>query len=160
MTHVFRLLVAAGVCGQVAALEAQTFASGDRARIVVREAQAQDEAPGRKQLILRGNVTRVSGDTIFLRPVGTTGELGIPTSSALRLHRSLGVRSRPASAFRGAVTFAIVGAATFALTYRRDEMDYDVDSRGQAAALGAGVGAITGLVFGALQPTERWQRIR
>ena len=150
-------------CAAVMALAtvagAQSLQPGDRARIVLRETQRQDETQTQRQLILRGDVASVSGDTVFLRFAGTVGAVGVPLGSAISVHRSLGVRSRPASAVRNGLLLATVGALYLGLTFSETH-DYGVVNRGEALALGAGLGAVTGAVIGALLPTERWQRIR
>ena len=140
-------------------VSAQALQAGDRARIVIREAQPQDEDETKGRLILRGEVTRLQADTAFLRVPGATGELGVLLPTAISVHRSRGMRSRPASALRKGFGVAVAGALYFGLTYSSDQ-DYGVTNRGEAWALGAGLGAVTGALIGALFPTERWQRVR
>jgi hypothetical protein len=144
----------------VSAIEAQTLEVGQRTRVVVREGQRQDEQALRRELVLRGDVTRFSGDTLFLRPAGTTGELGVPMSSALRLYRGTGVRSRPVSALRNAVIFGIVGVGSAGIAHNPQRDGAFGGSRGKAYLTGAAVGAVFGIVWGALLPTERWERLR
>ncbi|HEU4994157.1 MAG TPA: hypothetical protein VFT29_05030 [Gemmatimonadaceae bacterium] len=139
---------------------AQQLAPGDRVRITIRERQAQDEAPATRRLILRGDLVRLEGDTLFLRPAGTVGELGVARSAAVTIHRSRGVRSRAESAVRSGVGFAILGALFAGVNYQEPHRTYGVAHRGDAFALGAGIGAAFGIVYGAILPTERWQRIR
>ena len=140
------------------ALEGQLVV-GERVRVIVREEQRQDEDATRRRLVLRGDLTRVSGDTLFLRPAGTVGELGIPMSSAQRLYRSEGVRSRAVSVIRNAVILGGLGVLYGGLLHNpRDDDPFE--GRGKAYLYGAAVGAATGIVWGALFPTERWQRVR
>ncbi len=131
-----------------------------RAGRTIFERQPQDEAPGNRRLILRGDLTHVQGDTIFLRPAGPAGELGVARSMAISIHRSSGIRSRAASAVRSGVIFAIIGSLSMGINYDRPDVTWGVASRGEAFALGAGVGAALGVVLGTFYPTERWQRIR
>lgn len=153
------LLLSIGSVVRPAGVGAQTLRPGDRARIAIREAQPQDETPAQRRIILRGEVIRVNTDSLFLRVPGAAGELGILLPTALSVHRSRGVRSRPASALRSGVGLAVAGALFFGLTYGQPERDFGVINRGEAFALGAGIGAVTGIVLGALLPTERWQRV-
>jgi membrane associated rhomboid family serine protease len=72
------------------------------------------------------------------------------------MYVSRGVPSRAASAARGAVGGAIVGALY--LWVNHDDGDFDSDT--QAAWVGAAGGGVVGLVGGALFPRERWHRVR
>jgi hypothetical protein len=138
---------------------AQELIPGDRIRIAIRERQPQDEAPALRRLVLRGQLTRVAADTLFLRPGGTVGEIGIARATAISIHRSRGVRSRAASAARSGLGLAIAGSLIAGFSYRKPNHTYGVTNRSEAFALGAGIGALTGIVFGALLPTERWERV-
>ena len=132
---------------------------GARVRVWLPEPYRQAEGPVRRQL-LRGTVEGVTGDTLLLSIRGAAGGIAIPRASVRRLEVSGGV-SRPASAVERAVGGAIGGAVTWALMNdprRRGGPHYRTDWRaaGVGASWGAGIGAITGLIF----PHERWRRVR
>ena len=155
-------VVLASVCAMCVPTvgHAQELIPGDRIRIAIPERQPQDEGPALRRLVLRGQLTGVEADTLFLRPSGTVGEIGIARASAISIHRSRGVRSRAASAARSGLVTEIAGSLIAGVSYRKPAQTYGVTNRGEAFALGAGIGALTGLVFGALLPTERWERNR
>ena len=91
---------------------------------------------------------------------GTVGAVAIPRSGVRRMQLSRGA-SRPATAIERAVGGAIAGAVTWAMMNdprRRGGPHYATDWRaaGVGASWGAGIGAVTGLVF----PHEQWRRVR
>ena len=145
-----------------AALHAQVIEDvqvGTRVRVWLPEPHRQAEGPARRQL-LRGTVEGIAADTVRLAIPGTVGALAIPWTSVRRLEVSHG-RSRPASAAERAVSGAMGGAVTWALMNdprRRGGPHYRTDWRaaGVGAAWGAGIGALTGILF----PHERWRRVR
>ena len=139
---------------------APTVSVGMRVRVRVAESAAQRETPFQHWQQLRGEVTKVTPDTLSLRPAEGLGELAVPLSAIQRLDRSAGVPSRGASALQNGAVSALAGAVLFALSYRRGEWDYGVVNRGEAAALGAGFGLVSGAIWGALAPTERWRRVQ
>jgi hypothetical protein len=153
------ILMVVTFAAPVRAQEAHTLDVGQRAQVVVREVQRQDGTPLRREIVLRGDVTRFSGDTLFLRPAGTIGELGIPIMSALRLYRSGGVRSRAVSMIRNTFVGGLLGALYLGTMYygARENASENLATH---YLQGAAVGAATGLVLGALLPTERWHRLR
>ena len=133
--------------------------SGARVRLWIPEPNRQAEGPLHRQL-LRGTVAGITPDTLRLSINGAAGTIAIPRGSVRRLELSRGV-SRPASAFERAVGGAIGGAVSWALLNdprRRGGPHYGTDWRaaGVGASWGAGIGAVTGLIF----PYERWQRVR
>lgn len=139
-------------------LLAQTINPGDRVRITLPERRVQETSLKPQRLILRGDVVRVASDTIFLRPEGTIGELGVARSSAKSLHRSAGMRSRRSSALLTGGLIGFYGAMTGAQNWRRDQT-FGLANRWEAATVGALVGAMGGAAFGALRSTERWRRV-
>ena len=147
------------IAGSPSCLVAQRVSVGDRVRVELPESEAQDENPWRRGLVIRGRVTNVSRDTIFLRPASEVGELAIPLAGVHELRRSLGMRSRPMSALREAVGAGVILSLVMGGTFEPQRQTYGVNTRAQAFAVGAMWGAIGGAVIGALQPTERWQRI-
>jgi hypothetical protein len=113
----------------------------------------------RRQL-LRGTIEGFTADTLRLSIPGAAGATAIPRSSVRRLEVSRGV-SRPVSAVERAVGGAIGGAIFWALMNdprRSGGPHYRTDWRaaGVGASWGAGIGALTGLLF----PHEHWRRVR
>jgi hypothetical protein len=131
---------------------------GTRVRVWVPEPNRQADGPDRKQL-LRGTVESVNAGTVRLGVPGTTGSLAIPRASVRRLDVSKGV-SRGASMFERAVGGALAGAIVFgAMNDPRNSTGpnfrTDWEAAGVGAALGAGFGAVVGLIW----PYERWNRV-
>jgi hypothetical protein len=106
--------------------------------------------------LLRGKVTALAADTLYLAVADSLGPLAIPRTLIQRLDLSRGVPSRGVSALRrgvgGAIGGALVGWAIGAL-------DDDIDN-GDAALIGGAIGLGTGALFGALFPHERWKRMK
>lgn len=132
---------------------------GARVRVWVPEPYRQTDGPARRQL-LRGTVAALTPDTLHLSIPGTVGTVAIPRVTMRRLQVSRGA-SRPASAIERAVGGAAGGAVSWALLNdprRTGGPHYRTDWRaaGVGAAWGAGIGALTGLLF----PHERWHRVR
>lgn len=133
--------------------------AGARVRVWIPEPLRQSEGPPRRQL-LRGNVESVGTDTLHLAVPGTVGTVAVPRVSIRRMQVSRGA-SRPGSAIERAVGGAIGGAVTYALMNdprRRGGPHYRTDwqAAGVGASWGAGLGAVTGLLF----PHEQWRRVR
>jgi len=127
-------------------------------RVQVRLPEAEFQAGAPRGLRVRGRVTRLSADTLYLAVTDSVGSLAIPRSLIQQLHYSRGVPSRPLSALTHGVRVGIGLALTVALL---NELDDDSDlSFGEAALLGGGVGLAVGGVIGALRPDERWHRVR
>jgi hypothetical protein len=133
---------------------------GTRVRVQIAEREPQPETPFRRSQLLRGEVTRITPDTLLLRPAAGLSELAVPLTAVQRLDRSAGVPSRVVNALHHGIMGAIAGALWFGLTYQRGEQEYGVVNRGEATALGAGAGLLVGALWGALAPTERWREIR
>lgn len=132
---------------------------GARVRLWLPEPHRQAEGPWRRQL-LRGTIEGLDGDTLRLAIPGALGTIAIPRTSMHRLEVSRGV-SRPATAVERAVGGAMGGAISWALMNdprRSGGPHYRTDwqAAGVGAAWGAGIGALTGLLF----PHERWHRVR
>lgn len=150
------LLLVARVAG------AQGYAAlepGERVRVMIPEARAQQETATLHRFSFRGNVSRIQADTIFLHVPGTTGEVGVPFALVRGVYRSRGVPSRPVSGLRQAFGAAAIGALYAGLTYGLDE-NRSATNRREAIALGAGFGAGVGFLHGLIFPTERWRRVR
>lgn len=133
--------------------------AGARVRVWLPEPYRQSEGPARRQL-LRGTVESVAGDTLRLSIPGAVGSVAIPRASVRRMQVSRGA-SRPLTAIERAIGGAAGGAITWALMNdprRRGGPSYRTDWRaaGVGASWGAGIGAVTGLIF----PHEQWRRVR
>ena len=156
-------LALAGIAGAPAVLFGQLpdeVRVGRRVRVWLPESHRQAEGPVRRQL-LRGTVASLSADTLRLAIPGAAGVVAIPRASLRRLEVSRGRPSRPASAVERAVGGAIGGAIFWALMNdprRSGGPAYRTDWRaaGVGASWGAGIGALTGMLF----PHERWGRVR
>lgn len=132
---------------------------GARVRVWLPEPYRQSEGPARRQL-LRGDVQAVSTDTLHVSIPGAAGTVAIPRTAIRRMQVSRGA-SRPVTAIERAIGGAIGGAVTYALMNdprRRGGPNYrtDWEAAGVGAGWGAGIGAVTGLLF----PHEQWRRVR
>lgn len=133
---------------------------GSRVQVTIPDAAAQRVTPFVRTQLVRGEVTRIVTDTIYVRPAPALGSLAVPTASVRRLDVSLGPPRRSSSALVRGIEHAVVFALAGVLLYSEGEREFGVTSRSEAAALGAGVGLVGGAVIGALAPFERWQRVR
>lgn len=134
--------------------------NGARIRLWIPEERRQNDEPWRRQR-LRGTVASVTPDTLHLSVPGTVGTLAFARQSIMRIDVSRGRPSRAASAFERAISGAIVGAISAAITndpYGSKRPNYSRDWR--AAEEGAKWGAVAGAVIGFTLPTERWRRVR
>jgi hypothetical protein len=153
------LALALGV-GPNAALSAQwpvAIAPGVRVRARLPEAQYQ--ADGRRGHRLRGRVTALTSDTLYLAVTDSVGPLAVPRHLIERLDYSRGVPSRAVS---GLTRGLLLGAAFAVSTVLLNEADDGAGraSAGTAALVGGGFGFATGAVYGALYPRERWKSAR
>jgi hypothetical protein len=135
-----------------------TDIAGSRVRVVLADSLRQQWAPSTQWL--RGTVTGVAPDRLYLRLPNTEASVPIRRDAIRRLDRSLGVPNRPESALRGAVAGAFWGAIFLGLVRAADEPWGSSrafwDEVGEGAAVGAGIGFVMGTIF----PTERWRRVR
>ena len=135
-------------------------AAGVRVRLLLPDSVRQAPLQPRQQVLL-GTVARLGGDTLYVAVPGTTGALAVPRASVQGLSISRGVPSRPESALRRGLEWAVAGALTFVIAHQTDDGDGGrFDSAGEAAAVGAGIGFGIGAVVGAISPSERWRRLR
>jgi hypothetical protein len=155
-------LLLASLClvGGSTASAAQAITQGQRVRVHLYEDQPQRERPLQRRVHLRGILTRTTADSIYVRLNPATSELAIARPFILRLDRSLGVPSRAANALRWGLGFGLLGGILIGTAYDPDVLQFGVINRGEAFALGAGIGAVYGASLGALLPSERWRRIR
>lgn len=133
---------------------------GERVRVWLPESYLQDNGPWRRQL-LRGTVTSVSSDTLYLSVPGASGTLAVARPSIRRLDISRGRPSRVASAFERALAGAVVGAIATVIDNDPRGSEWPHFSREwRAAEEGAKWGAAFGAAVGFVFPTERWRRVR
>lgn len=110
--------------------------------------------------LVRGTPVRLTADTLYLAVTDSLGPLAIPRHFVRRLDRSRGVPSAAASGLRrgliGGVTCAGVGlllaAADNNSATNRPYGEWALDRGATCFAIGA--------AWGALFPTERWQRVQ
>jgi hypothetical protein len=105
-----------------------------------------------------GTLVAVRADTVLLLVRASADPLRLPRTSIRGAYLSRGRPPRWQAALRGAVVPAVIGAALSALTMtiHRDEGD---PTPMQAAGSSAAWGALSGAVFGAWSPRERWHRL-
>ena len=105
-----------------------------------------------------GTTVPSGGDTLLLMLHNDAAPIRIPRASIAELYVSQGRMSRWASAIRGAVAPAVIGAAlsAAATSIHRRAGDPGV---GQSALTSAIWGGATGAALGAWSPDERWQRL-
>lgn len=129
------------------------------ARVRVQLPEQQYQADMRRGHLLRGRVTALAPDTLYLAVTDSLGPLAIPRTLVHRIDLSRGVPSRGASALRrGLVSGAACALAGLLISGIDDEPD-GIDAE-EAGLIGGAVGLGTGALFGALFPRERWKRVR
>jgi hypothetical protein len=148
------LTIAAGPASSLAAQWPTGVTPGARVQARLPETQLQIEGP--RGHLVRGRVTALTADTLYLAVTDSLGPLAIPRPLILRLDLSRGVPSRGESALRRGLGTAVAGALTGLLVAAFDD---DVES-GDGALVGAGIGLAVGAISGALFPRERWKRAR
>lgn len=154
------LLISALVCSVAPTLRAQwpaPITAGTRIRARLPETEFQMD--GRRGLLLRGRVTALAPDTLYLAVGDSLGPLAVPRLLIERLEYSRGVPSRASSALRRGLIGAVGTAVLFVLTNELQDAS-DRTDWGTAAAVGAGFGLTFGGVLGALYPRERWAAVR
>jgi hypothetical protein len=134
-----------------------TVAPGTRVRVRLPEVQFQETT--RRGHLLRGRVTTLSPDTLYLAVTDSVGPLAVPRSLIEKLDLSRGVPSRGASALRQGLISAALSALTLVLINEAWSGTSDWDT-GEAALIGAGVGFASGAIVGAIFPRERWKSVR
>jgi len=155
------LLLAASV-GLTNGVQAQKqIPVGARVKIVLSERQRQQETRMMRRLVIRGELTATSAESLWVRPTPATGIVAVPTARIRRLYESRGVPSRVASMLMDGVGGALVGAAECAILYGKDVYGHVANcgeaSRGDAAVRGATVGFAVFGIIGFVLPVERWR---
>ena len=153
------LVAALGTTVAAQGLEAQWPAEiVPGARVRARLPEMQYQQGNQRGHLLRGRVSRLSADTLYLAITDSVGPLAVPRHLIQRLDYSRGVPSRLSSALtRGLVSGAVL-AGTLALF---NELWEDPGtSTGDAALIGAAIGFGTGAIVGAIFPIERWKSVK
>jgi|GEM_PF-1080920 len=110
---------------------------------------------------VRGTLLEIDADSMTIQVHPGTGPLRVSRGVVRRMYVSRGVPSRTRSAATGGLGGAVLGALAGWLNRNEQNGDRRTFSSGRDAALaGAAFGAGLGLVTGALNPRERWHRIR
>jgi hypothetical protein len=151
------LILITGVFHQLGAQWPPSVTSG--ARVQVRLPEVQYQVGSRRGHLIRGRVTSLTSDTLYVAVTDSLGPLPIPRRMIERLELSRGVPSRFASAARR----GLIAAAGFALlSIAINEIDDEPDQvdTGTAALIGGSVGLVVGGALGAIYPNERWKRVR
>jgi hypothetical protein len=153
------LVAALGTLAATQRLEAQWPAEiVPGARVQARLPEMQYQKGNQRGHLLRGRVSGLSPDTLYLAITDSVGPLAIPRNLIQRLDYSRGVPSRLSSALiRGLVSGAVL-AGTFALV--NELWEDSGTSTGDAALIGAAVGFGTGAIVGAIFPIERWKSVK
>ena len=151
------LILIIGVFHQLGAQWPPSVTSG--ARVQVRLPEVQYQFGGHRGHLLRGRVTSLTSDTLYLAVTDSLGPLPIPRRLIERLEFSRGVPSRLASAARRGL-IAAAGFALLSVAMNEIEDEPDRVSTGTAALIGGGVGLVFGGTLGAIYPNERWKRVR
>jgi hypothetical protein len=145
--------------GQMPSLAAQWPAEiAPGTRVQVRLPETQYQFGGSRGHLLRGRVTALSPDTLYLAVTDSIGPLAIPRLLIDKLAFSRGVPSRTHSAlkrgFLSGASSALLLAGLAALNDNPGTWE-----AGEAALVGGGVGFAMGAIFGALHPRERWKSV-
>jgi hypothetical protein len=158
-TLILAAALAATVAAAPAAAQSDPVQPGQRVMLVLTR-QPEVEGHARWGETLSGTVVEASADSLTLQVHPGTGPIRVARSVVVRTYVSRGVPSRARSAALWAAGGAVSGAIMAWVAPPRDNHLFANKSTGQAALIGAGVGATTGVVFGALYPAERWKRVR
>lgn len=152
------LAVSLLLAGQVTGLAAQwpgEISPGTRVRVRLPETQYQFD--GKRGQFLRGRVTALSSDTLYLAVTDSIGPLAIPRGLIDQLALSRGVPSRAESALkRGLLSGALTALLAAGFAELEDQPRWDT---GTAALVGGAAGFGTGVIFGAIYPRERWKSL-
>jgi hypothetical protein len=131
-------------------------APGARVRLRLPEVQYQETV--RRGHLLRGRVTALTPDTLYLAITDSVGPLAVPRPLIQRLDLSRGVPSRGANALRQGLISGALSALMLVLINETGSRTSEWDT-GEAALIGGGIGFATGAILGAIFPRERWKRI-
>lgn len=107
--------------------------------------------------IVRGQVSRLTVDTVVLSVPFTLNDLAFPISRVGSAEVSIGTWSRRKSALVNGAIGAGLGAAYMA--YGWLPAGFRTGRQSERAAVGAVVGGLASGVVGALRPPERWRKV-
>lgn len=129
---------------------------GQRIRIRVPEVRQFEAGP--RVLEIRGALTGVTGDSLYVRLAASGAPVAIARERIERLAVSRGEPSRLGSAGRSALIWGGLGALWGYVLHSSDRAHGNTweDEVGTLAT----VGAVTGFVLGLSFPYERWRNIR
>jgi hypothetical protein len=151
---VVSLLLAGQFTGVVAQWPGE-ISPGSRVRVRLPETQYQFD--GKRGHFLRGRVTALSPDTLYLAVTDSVGTLAIPRGLIDHLALSRGVPSRAESALkRGLLSGVLTALLAAGFAELDDNSSWDT---GTGALVGGAVGLGTGVIFGAIYPRERWKSL-
>ena len=142
------------------ALRAQTASSSKpELRVRVELASTERSRFGRSRVqSMIGTTVSTGADTILLATRPDAEPIRIPRASIRDVYVSQGRRSWWASAMRGAIAPALIGAALSAAATSIHRKAGD-PGPGQAALTSAIWGGASGAALGAWSPEERWRRV-
>jgi hypothetical protein len=150
------LLFLSGICSPPAAAQwPANLTPGTRIRVRLPEVQYQETL--RRGHLIRGRVTALAPDTLYLAVTDSVGPLAVPRSLIHKVDLSRGVPSRGANALRQGIIQGALSALMLVLIVELEDRQHDT---GEAALIGGGIGFATGAIFGALFPRERWKSLR
>jgi hypothetical protein len=129
------------------------------ARVQLRLPEVQYQPGGSRGHLIRGRVSALTPDTLYLAITDSLGPVPVPRRLIERLQFSRGVPSRLESGVRRGLISAAGLALVMALWNEVDNPDEGRTSTGTAALVGGGVGLIAGGAVGAIFPIERWRRV-
>ena len=107
-----------------------------------------------------GRVVRVTSDSLWVQPHPSVSAVSVPQGEVRHLFVSGGRprgRAMAWGAANGAVLGASMGWAAYSPLFQEGQSR---QQRGQVLAVYAASGVITGVIFGAMFPAERWRRVR
>jgi uncharacterized protein YdhG (YjbR/CyaY superfamily) len=132
---------------------------GTGARVQARLPEVQYQRSSRRGHLIRGRITALAKDTLYLAVTDSVGPLAIPRSLIQRLELSRGVPSRGVSALRQGAITGIVGLLSGLLAYSVIDEPGGRDA-GEAALIYGGVSFAAGAILGAIFPQERWRKLQ
>jgi hypothetical protein len=134
------------------------IAEGDRVRVQLEGRPLQEEGWAAPQQ-LRGTLLAQHADSLVLQIHPGTTPITVALGSVRRLEISRGVPTRAQSALREGAMYALMGAIYFPVAESLAS-ERQFGSTGEAALVGAALGAAGGALLGAIFPRERWSRVR
>ena len=133
---------------------------GARVRVALPESMRLGGVGPRIQYLI-GTVARVGADTVHLAVPGVASEVAVGRPS-LDIGISRGV-SRTRTALHYGLLAGVVGAMVLYNSHGDGDADGGLTGSGSAASeamMGGAVGFGLGGLFGAMNPAERWRRVR